>query len=405
VKRITAAGLVSLGSLAAGGAHAYTLGGVSINGFGQVVAGTTLDNNKQYPTNQNPEYSYDADLKFNEESLFALQFSAPLTSKLTATAQVVAHGNDDFKTEFEWAYVNYQFDSDWSVKAGRQRAPFFYYSDYLEVSVAYPWLRVPTSVYSSVANFSNFDGVSINYSHAYGSWQLDPQIIYGRYTGTIALAPDNAGQANIDIKNFVGASLHASYNDWLNLRAGYFTSNTTITGTPVDQVTQLLDASGYTKSAGDLEINGDRFSFFELGSEIDYAKWQVIGEFIGLKSSTGYVAHSYDSYIAFGRHLGKFLPMFTYGRVNASTPSTAINDLPPGATFPAGTVAPVAVPASSVVEPVIASETSHGNYYQFDLRYDLANNVALKANFTDFHNSVPGQTSSKLLSAGIAFSF
>jgi hypothetical protein len=47
----------------------------------------------------------------------------------------------------------------------------------------------------------------------------------------------------------------------------------------------------------------------------------------------------------------------------------------------------------------------HDNFYQFDLRYDLASNVALKLNFTSYNSSVPGTSSANLVSGGVAFSF
>ncbi|MDR3419506.1 MAG: hypothetical protein P4L83_25280 [Nevskia sp.] len=394
-------------------AYAYDFGSVRINGFGQVVTGSTLDNNRKFETNSNPTYSYDADPKFDEESLFALQVTAPLTNKLTATAQIVSHGNDNFKTEFEWAYLNYQFNSDWSVKLGRQRDPLFYYSDYLEVGVAYPWLRVPTAVYGSVGGFSNIDGISVNYSHSFGKWEFDPQFIYGRYTGPLQLGPDNTATANLDDRNQVGFSMHAGYNDWLNLRAGYFVSQLSITNTPVDPLINTLQQVGLKQAANDLAANGDTITFMELGTEINYAKWEFISEYVELKSYHNYIAHSHDFYVGLGRHFGRFMPMFTYGRVNASSPATdETNDLASG-TVPAGALGPgtppVPVPGTvvfgSTVSGLLASQTSHDNFYQFDLRYDLANNVALKVDYTGFNSSVPGRNSSNLVSAGVAFSF
>lgn len=386
--KVAAACCGALGMACLGPAYAMDFGGVRINGFGQVVAGSTLDNNRLYPG-----LKYDADAKFGEESLFALQVTAPLTDKLTATAQIVSHGNDDFKTKFAWAYVNYQFNSDWSVKVGRQRAPLFYFSDYLEVGVAYPWLRTPTAVYGSVSNFSNVDGVSVNYSHAFGGWQIDPQLFYGRYSGTIALS---GSDANIDDRNFAGASLRGTYHDWLTLRAGFFQSQLTISNTPVDPLVAGLQAAGQNQAASDMAINGDTTTFLELGSEINYAQWQFISEYIELKSFHNYIAHSHDYYVALGRHFGKFLPMVTYGKQNSSTPSQALDEIP--------NVPPLA-PLRAGVAATLASGTAHDSYYQFDLRYDLANNVALKADFTTFNSSVPGKAGANLVSAAVAFSF
>ena len=75
-----------------------TFAEVRINGFASIVGGKTMDDDTTL-------YGYDNDLSFKNESVFALQLSADLQDKLSATAQIVARGETDFNTEFEWAYL------------------------------------------------------------------------------------------------------------------------------------------------------------------------------------------------------------------------------------------------------------------------------------------------------------
>ena len=46
------------------------------------------------------------------ESVFALQLTADLQEKLSATAQIVARGENDFDADFEWAYITYEFSDE-----------------------------------------------------------------------------------------------------------------------------------------------------------------------------------------------------------------------------------------------------------------------------------------------------
>ncbi|MFN9965574.1 MAG: hypothetical protein ACK52N_01790, partial [Lysobacteraceae bacterium] len=140
-------------------AHAQNL---QITGFGQMVAGTVTDGTTF------PDLGYDSDWDFKDESLFALQVRGELNDQWSATAQMVARGRDDFEPEFAWAYVAWDGGNGWSAKFGRQRVPFFKYSDFLEVGYAYPWLRPSGAVYN--ASFSNFDGASASYAFSSGDW-------------------------------------------------------------------------------------------------------------------------------------------------------------------------------------------------------------------------------------------
>ena len=105
---------------------------VNFNGFANIVAGQASSGDSQW--------GYDDDIDFKQDSLFALQASSDLGEGLSVTAQIIARGQDDWDAEFEWAYLAYNFNDDTRILAGRQRAPLYLFSDYLDVSYAYPWI-------------------------------------------------------------------------------------------------------------------------------------------------------------------------------------------------------------------------------------------------------------------------
>ncbi len=362
------------------------LSNIRINGFGQVVGATTL-------SNDHSEQGYGADPKFDQESLYALQISAPLTSKMTATAQLVGRGSEDFKPKFAWAYVNYQFDDNWSVKAGQQRIPTFYFSETLDVGVSYPWLRPPTAIYGLASGVSNFDAITVSYSNQWGKLRIEPQASYGQWSG-----PVNFGGNTVHLTDtqFTVLSMTATYDDWVTFRTNYLSWKASLTGTPLDGLVAGLNSAGLNTAANDLAINNDTFSVIEVGTEINYAKWQVIAEYDYARTFHSFYPQSHVGYIAIGRHFGRFEPMFTYVRSNNSSPGQPINDIPN---------TPDNQQFRAIVGGLIKSQTTAENYYMFDLRYDLANNVALKFSYTAFNSSIAGTASSNLLSAGVAYSF
>ncbi len=377
---LCAAALLPLGS-------AYAdLSNIRINGFGQVVGGTTM-------SNDHAAQGYGADPKFDQESLYALQISAPLTSKMTATAQLLGRGTEDFKPKFAWAYLKYQISDDWSVKLGRQRIPIFYFSETLDVGVSYPWLRPPTAVYGLAAGVTNFDAITVGYSHQWGKLRFEPVLSYGQWKGGINYA---GSESTFTGTQMAVISLTTTYDEWISLHTNYATWKSSVTGSPMDGLIAGLNSAGLGTAANDLAINGDTLGIIDLGAEINYAKWQVIAEYDAARSFHNFIPHSHVGFLTVGRHFGRFEPLLTYVRSNNSSSSQALNEIPDTSGNQQ---------FRAIVGSILKSQRTRENYYIFDLRYDLANNVALKFSYTAFNSSIAGTASSNLLSAGVAYSF
>ena len=145
---------ILLASLTFSSAHAE----VRFNGFANIVAGQT--------SNDDLLWGYEEDISFKQDSLFALQTTADLGENLTATAQIIARGENNWEAEFEWAYLAYDINDQTRILAGRQRAPLYMFSDYLDVSYAYPWITPPEGVYD--LELTKFDGVILTHSFSLG---------------------------------------------------------------------------------------------------------------------------------------------------------------------------------------------------------------------------------------------
>jgi hypothetical protein len=280
-------------------------------------------------------------------------------------------------------------------------------------------------------------------------------LLYGRYDASIPLSPDSNSvlpPASVSTRNWRGGSLSAIYSDWLHLRAAYFRTELTTANALVDPLLGPLDSLDLNAAYHELAFVDKRTDFGEVGAEIDYGNWQLISELTETKTHS-YYGDQTDSYIALGRHFGRLMAIITWGHVNLSTSATALNYIPytagsgpcaaaSGAMYPAGTSFPVSIatefneqaqqqcgfsafnpaapgspyatskvpiPVAPLIQGVVAGNTDHDNYFQYDLRYDLANNVALKLDFTTYSpnkkESSFGKVSTNLLSAGVAFSF
>ena len=123
---------------------------VQINGFANLIGGMTLDSDEAV-------YGYDDDFNFDPASVFGLQVRGDVSDKLSATAQVVGRGSEDYDAEFEWAYMTYALSNTTNISAGRMRVPLFKYSSSLDIGYSYHWLTPPYAVYG--LDFNNIDGV------------------------------------------------------------------------------------------------------------------------------------------------------------------------------------------------------------------------------------------------------
>lgn len=143
---------------------------INFSGFTSIKMGMTTEEDETI-------VGYTDDVSFKAESLAALQASANLGEGLSATAQILARGRENYDPVFEWAYLKYEINDKNSITAGRIRIPFYKYSEYLDVGFAYHWVRPPDGVYS--IPFNSWDGVSWLNNHHIGDWDGQLQLQVG----------------------------------------------------------------------------------------------------------------------------------------------------------------------------------------------------------------------------------
>lgn len=117
----------------------------------------------------------------DQESLIGLQGTVRFGDSLSATAQVLARAsNDNYKPTVDWAYLSYTLSNAWTLQAGRKRIPLYYYSDFLYIGTAYPWVRPAPDVYGWP--IYAYDGVNLAYTGPLkGAWTLEGNVWTGGF--------------------------------------------------------------------------------------------------------------------------------------------------------------------------------------------------------------------------------
>jgi hypothetical protein len=131
--------------------------------------------------------------------------------------QLFGKGYDGrYELDASWAFLKYQVDSDTYARAGRLRMPIFLLSEYLDVGVAYPWVRPPMEVYGLVP-FSNFSGVDVTRRMDFFDRDLTVQISYGN---TKPLVWSGGKQTTFNGRDALMGQVYLE-DDMFRLRLGY----------------------------------------------------------------------------------------------------------------------------------------------------------------------------------------
>lgn len=198
-------------------------GKVEVSGFVSIRGGQIDSEETSYVTTLTDEWT------FSEESVFGLQFNSTLSESMSASLQLKASGLRD-GVEFEWAYLEYAFQPDLKLRAGRLRAPGYMLSEYLDVGYAYPWAQVPYEVYGWLP-FNRYEGLDLRHWFSVG----DADLRVTAYAGTSSDQKLRLGNFEYtdQTSRFAGLEVQMTY-DIYTFRAGYSRYRFELTGSALD---------------------------------------------------------------------------------------------------------------------------------------------------------------------------
>ena len=343
---------------------------IQISGYGSIVGGMTTSSDENL-------YGFDDNFDFKEGSLFALQATSDLGDGLGVTVQLQAKGSEEWDPEFKWAYISYDATDELRILAGRQRAPLFMYSDYLDVSYAYAWIDPPTGLYEGVP-FDTFDGLGAIYTTNFGEVDATFHGIYGRNTDDFYVE-ETEETVSPEFNQFVGLSTTLTY-DWLTLRGGYFVTETTI---PVQGMIALAagwEAAGFSDIAAKTLVEEDRVEFLEFGFQANIDNFIVVGEYATIDIEDNPLGYEESYYLMAGYQFDKVLVHLTYGG------GTLEND-----NYVAGVPEGISDGLDylkSSTEELIERQIKENKYVTAGVRYDFHDSAALKFEYTAFSDEL-----------------
>ncbi len=288
-------------------------------------------------------YEKNKGFQLNQESLLGLQIKKEFSPTLSATTQLVMRANnpnEGSRPTVDWLYATWQpsADSAWTFQVGKMRIPLYYYSDYLYIGYAYPWVRPAPDVYGWP--IYAYNGANVSYRTQLGSsdWAATATAWTGGYTQKndaydtliYLTTPTNESWNHI-----LGGSLSVN-NGTFDARAmAMHYQDTTWQDNPDGSRTTLVDAQS-TRIMG-VSVNMD-YKNWLVKTEIDRYDQVDVGK--GINNIYKYAL------FGVGYQWGAWTPMYTYSQY------------------------------TTAAEPIEARSTHY-----LSLRWDVRKNMALKVQY------------------------
>ena len=335
-------------------------GSLKLTGFysltgAKVLSGSALGSSQPWTyqqwkcpcTVQNWEYAgvYEKEKgwQFDQESLVGVQIKKDFSPTFSATAQLVARAlnpNEGSKPTVDWAYLTWQpsTDSKWTFQAGRFRIPLYYYSDYLYIGYAYPWVRPVPDVYGWPIYAYNGGNVSYRSQLGESDWAMTASAWTGSftqkndayYTRIYYTTPTHDAW-----KKILGASVSVN-NGIFDVRAMMMRHNETAWQDGADGTASYIYQDQPTKIMG-------------ISANMDYKNWQIKSEldrFEQVDPAKGINNVYKYALIGVGYNFGAWTPMYTYSQY------------------------------TTVAEPIESRKTQY-----LSLRWDFMKNTSLKIQY------------------------
>ncbi|PWF48426.1 porin [Massilia glaciei] len=230
------------------------------------------------------------------ESRAGIQLKYTFNQQFNAVAQVVTRGSDP-TPNVQWAYASYAPSKSLEIQVGRKRIPLYYYSDFQDIGVAYPWLAAPPELYGWEA--TNYNGVSMRYTRAVGEGNLSLGLFAGKETVKDALYQRlyYDGKTKVVWSNLVGGDAELTRGP-MTLRAIYMQTDVRSTNPGIG-----LDDSAALTAYG-------------LAANFDFENWFVLSEVTRLQRdfAIDYRVSAPAFTLGAGYRFGSWTPFLNFAR-------------------------------------------------------------------------------------------
>jgi hypothetical protein len=354
---------------------------LKLSGFATLASATADTRTYQFRTDRSQaEYAKKDGFALKPLSLVGLQLDYSFSTDLDFVGQFVYREQDkqDLDTITQMAFFRYDISPSWQVRVGRLAADIFHFSDTRDVSIAYPWVKVPTEVYGIVPARS-FDGADISYLKPYSDFNLLVKGFWGNGESDFSSNAHNPITFN-DLRS-IGVEFLAF--DWslaikhTRTEAKNDSADAASVASAVAQLQPLWsDATAFAQS---LRLRGATIQYTSVYMNRNLGDWELSGELSHIDSDSIALRPSLNGFFnlsyLFGAHT--FYGLYSFAKAD----TYFLSQEQPG--FP---INPDTAEMVIFVEEIASTLAHHQRSLSVGWRWDAKENLAFKVQLerTDF---------------------
>ncbi len=347
--------------------------------FGTLAAiGTDTDKigfRRDYTQTRGATSAWRADI----DSRLGLQLDADFNREFHAAVQWVArnHAGNFFEQNLEWAFLRWRPRDDLDLRLGRLGLDAFLLSDYRNVGYAYLWMRPPAEFYAPIFPY-HFDGADIAKKFSLGEGYLTLKG-YAGYSLSEVLDQTGTATNSLETSLFGGNLVYESGN-W-RARLGYAQLRA-LNHLPLQVLPALENPvlQAYWPAARSLaeqlSIHGKLLHFVSLGWAYDDGVWPAQAEAAYIDSAVPELPSMANAYLSVGRRFGSVTLYSLFGIAESLNHRATVP-------YPLAQM-PALLGLRDSVEQSINGNGVDQKSASLGLRWDVHNNIALKAQWSHF---------------------
>lgn len=271
----------------------------TFSGFGQLVVGQLDEKHAEY-------LDYDSSISLEQQSLAGLQGAVYFNPDFSINAQIIGYANEKKSSGIEWLYLNYQPTDNFQIKLGKNKTPFFNYSDVENVGFSYHWTTPPQQTYSSYM-FESFDGIFVRYDIPNDYLALSAEAYWGRFDDDYYIGDD---QVDVSVDDLAGLIVNGNLNNF-NFRFSMHRGDGHVAEQRLDDFTMALRLANFNEMANQLAVDGE-FKFYQWSLGYEGLDYFVKAEFTKTMPEVFLVPEIRSNYISAGYLFNQFTLHLTY---------------------------------------------------------------------------------------------
>lgn len=295
------------------------------------------------------------------DSLAGIQANFQLAEKLEAVAQVVSHYRYDktFRPDLTWAFLKYDPDSNFSLRAGRLGTEFYMLADSRQVGYSYLTVRPPGDYYGSLV-FSYIDGLDVSATTAVAGGLLRGKLFAG-------VSPEKIPFVKPLTLDLEGSPIMGGHVDYLRGSWQFRLSHAQIrfeNELPMNALVESMGGPpGFLSYVPELSVAGKWSRFSSIGLVYDDSPLQLQLMLSKIRHGNAAYEDSKAGYVIAAYRLGQVTPYLGYSQVKSSPKTLA---------------SPPPAPLVSLTTSLMAQSHSDQHTTILGARWDFHRNTALK---------------------------